>query len=66
MCTIVIADDHEFLLSGLQSMLENLGHEVVAAVGNGEEALAAIGPDAVREAVTKAMDAALESQGAST
>lgn len=42
MSTIVIADDHEFLRSGLQSMLENMGHEVVAAVGNGTEALAAI------------------------
>ena len=42
MCTIVIADDHEFLRSGLQSVLANLGHDVVAAVCNGEEALAAI------------------------
>jgi two-component system nitrate/nitrite response regulator NarP len=42
MCTIVIADDHEFLRNGLQSVLENMGHDVVAAVGNGEEALVAI------------------------
>lgn len=42
MSTIVIADDHDFLRSGLQSVLESLGHRVVAAVEDGNQALAAI------------------------
>ena len=42
MTRLVIADDHAFLRAGLEQMLGRKGHEIVASVGSGAEALAAI------------------------
>ena len=39
---VILADDHAFLRSGVQSVLEGSGFEVVAAVGTGADALTAI------------------------
>ncbi len=44
MTRIAIADDHSFFRSGLNSALVAMGHEVIASVATGEQAL-----DAVRE-----------------
>jgi len=47
---ILIADDHAFFRGGLEAALNAAGHEVVASVENGEEALSALGrtdPDVV-------------------
>lgn len=44
MTRIAIADDHGFFRSGLNSALVAMGHEVIASVATGEQAL-----DAVRE-----------------
>ena len=44
MTRIAIADDHIFFRSGLNSALVAMGHEVIASVATGEQAL-----DAVRE-----------------
>lgn len=42
MSRILIADDHEFLRAGLESVLDSLGHVVTASVPDGDTALAAI------------------------
>lgn len=42
MTRIVIADDHAFLRAGLAQVLGSLGFEIVAAVGDGDAALAAV------------------------
>lgn len=39
---VLIADDHPFLLAGVRAVLEAADMEVVAAVGHGDDALAAI------------------------
>jgi two-component system, NarL family, nitrate/nitrite response regulator NarL len=39
---VVLADDHPFIRSGVESVLKGSGFEVVASVGTGAEALAAI------------------------
>lgn len=40
--TVVIADDHELVRTGIRRLLEDLGCQVVAEVGDGEQALAEI------------------------
>ena len=50
MSRIVIADDHAFFRSGLEASLVTRGHEIVASVGDGEAAIAAVAdkkPDVV-------------------
>lgn len=42
MTRILVADDHAFLRAGLEQILGRLGHEIVASVGDGTAALAAI------------------------
>ncbi len=42
MTRILVADDHAFLRAGLEQVLGRLGHEIVASVGDGTAALAAI------------------------
>ena len=42
MSRILIADDHPFLRAGVAALLEDAGHEIVASVANGKEALDAI------------------------
>lgn len=42
MTRIVIADDHQFLRSGLEAVLISMGFEVAASVGDGDAALLAI------------------------
>lgn len=42
MSRILVADDHAFLRAGLEQVLGRLGHHIVASVGDGVEALAAI------------------------
>jgi two-component system nitrate/nitrite response regulator NarL len=42
MTNVVIADDHPFLRAGLEAVLRTAGIEVVASVGDGDAALAAI------------------------
>jgi two-component system nitrate/nitrite response regulator NarP len=42
MTRILIADDHAFLRAGLEQVLGSLGYVVVASLGDGEAALAAI------------------------
>ncbi|MBB3358140.1 MULTISPECIES: response regulator transcription factor [Novosphingobium] len=42
MTRILVADDHAFLRAGLEQVLGRLGHEIVASVGDGAAALAAI------------------------
>ena len=42
MTTVLIADDHPFIRTGVQAVLEPTPFRVVAAVGSGEEALGAI------------------------
>ncbi|MDP3908737.1 response regulator transcription factor [Novosphingobium sp.] len=42
MIRVLIADDHPFLLAGVQAVLEAAGMTVVAAVGDGNAALAAV------------------------
>ena len=42
MTSVLIADDHPFIRTGVQAVLEPTRFEVVAAVGSGEDALAAI------------------------
>lgn len=42
MTRVVLADDHAFLRAGVEAMLRRLGLEVVASVGDGVAALAAI------------------------
>lgn len=40
--TVIIADDHELVRTGIRRLLEDLGCEVVAEVGDGEQALGEI------------------------
>lgn len=40
--TVVIADDHELVRTGIRRLLEDLGCQVVAEVGDGEQALTEI------------------------
>lgn len=50
MIRVVLADDHHFLRSGVEALLADAGHRVVASVDSGEAALAAIAqedPDVV-------------------
>ncbi|NKI99288.1 response regulator transcription factor [Novosphingobium sp. SG707] len=42
MTRIVIADDHAFLRAGLEQVLGSLGFAIVASVGDGDAALAAV------------------------
>lgn len=42
MTSIVIADDHAFLRAGLEQVLGSLGFAIVASVGDGDAALAAV------------------------
>lgn len=42
MSRILIADDHAFLRAGLEAALGNMGHTIVASVGDGDAALTAI------------------------
>jgi len=42
MTKIVIADDHQFLRSGLEAVLISMGFEIAASVGDGDAALLAI------------------------
>ena len=41
MASIIIADDHPIMLSGIESVLTAAGHEIAARAGTGEGALAA-------------------------
>ncbi len=49
--TVVIADDHELVRTGIRRLVEDLGCEVVAEVGDGEQALAQIRAHAPRIAL---------------
>lgn len=42
MARIAIADDHSFFRRGLAAALGAMGHEVVASVASGEEAMKAV------------------------
>jgi len=42
MTTVLVADDHPFLRAGVQAVLEPTDFKVIAAVGSGQEALAAL------------------------
>ena len=45
MASIIIADDHPIMLSGIESVLTAAGHAIAARAGTGEGALAAAGGD---------------------
>lgn len=45
MASIIIADDHPIMLSGIETVLTAAGHSIAARAGTGEGALAATGGD---------------------